>query len=62
MYHAPLKDMRFVFRHLIDQSALADTHDHDALGDDRQMLFLKKPPNLHLILLRQQMLVEIKDQ
>ena len=23
MYHAPLKDMRFVFRHLIDQSALA---------------------------------------
>ena len=34
MYHAPLKDMRFVFRHLIDRSALADTYDHDALGDD----------------------------
>ena len=34
MYHAPLKDMRFVFRHLIDQSALAGIYDHDALGDD----------------------------
>ena len=34
MYHAPLKDMRFVFRHLIDRSTLASTYDHDAWGDD----------------------------
>ncbi|MAJ35887.1 MAG: acyl-CoA dehydrogenase [Candidatus Puniceispirillum sp. TMED52] len=34
MYHAPLKDIQFVFRHLIDRANLAEKMDHEALTDD----------------------------
>lgn len=34
MYHAPLKDIQFVFRHLIDRATLAEKMDHEALSDD----------------------------
>lgn len=34
MYHAPLKDIRFIFRHLIDRPSIAQKVDHEALSDD----------------------------